>query len=187
VTVGAVPLAPAVTAECPAAPSRSRRAARTLIGYAATVGLVTALVICLRVALQPGTAGTPSISVGHPAAAVPASPELEAVWGLRFTNVIVLADNGGVELRYQVLDHEKAAKIHLGDPMSNQLPTLRVDGSHAQVSPSTVLMHFHHGDTVSGESYSIVYGNAGGVVRSGEYVTIVMKDGLKLKHVQVSS
>jgi hypothetical protein len=128
----------------------------------------------------------PVISVSHPAAAMPASPAIESAWGIRFTSVILLADGGGVELRYQVIDLNKAAKIHLGDPKSNELPTIVVDGTSSRVTPSSVLMHFHHGDAADGRSYSIVYGNAGGVVRTGEYVSILMKDGSVLHHAQVS-
>ena len=126
------------------------------------------------------------VSVGQPAAPVPISAALEATWGLRFTNVIVVADNGGVELRYQVLDEGKAAKIHQGTGTNNQLPTLQAEGSRAKITPSSVLMHFHHGDPKAGRSYSIVYGNAGGAVKSGAFITLVMKDGLKIKHIQVS-
>jgi hypothetical protein len=85
-----------------------------------------------------------------------------------------------------VIDLNKAAKIHLGDPKSNELPTIVVDGTSSRVTPSSVLMHFHHGDAADGRSYSIVYGNAGGVVRTGEYVSILMKDGSVLHHAQVS-
>jgi len=111
---------------------------------------------------------------------------VEAAWGIRFTNVMVLADNGGVELRYQVMDTAKAAKIHQGTLMSNELPSIHVEGTDASVAPSAVLMHFHHGDTSAGQTYSIIYGNAGGVVSSGEFVTVVMKDGLTIKHIQVT-
>jgi len=99
---------------------------------------------------------------------------------------MVLADNGGVELRYQVVDTAKAAKIHQGAQMSNELPSIQVDGTGSSVAPSAVLMHFHHGDSSAGRTYSIIYGNAGGVVSSGEFVTVVMKDGLTIKHIQVT-
>jgi hypothetical protein len=159
---------------------------RRLAGYALLLLVMVAAIVGARLATRPSVPLRSPVSVGHPAAPVPASPAVEAAWGLRFTNVIVLADNGGVELRYQVIDESKAAKIHLGDPRSNQLPTIQVEGTGYKVTPSSVLMHFHHGDATAGQSYSIVYGNAGGVVMSGDYVAIIMKDGLKIKHVQVS-
>ena len=162
------------------------RSRRSVIGYMAVVLLLAGTIVGVRFAFHHG-ANTPTpVTVAHPAEPFPSSPKVEAVWGLRFTAVIVLADNGGVELRYQVIDEAKAEKIHLGDANSNQLPTIRIDRTRKEITPSSVLMHFHHGDTVSGQSYSIVYGNAGGAVRSGGFVTIVMKDGLTINHVQVS-
>jgi hypothetical protein len=90
-------------------------------------------------------------------------------------------------LRYQALNDSTSAKIHQGDATSNQLPSITVDGTKSFVAPSAVLMHFHHGDVTAGRTYSIIYGNAAGVVVVGEYVTIVMKDGLKIEHIEVSS
>jgi hypothetical protein len=162
------------------------RPSRWVVAYTLLVAAVASAIFTARLELAGSTARVPVISAAHPAAPFPSSPKVEAVWGIRFTDVIVVADNGGVELRYQVLDQAKAAKIHLGNAMSNELPSIRVDGG-ATITPSTVLMHFHHGDTVSGESYSIVYGNAAGAVRAGDFVTIVMKDGLTVPHAQVSN
>jgi hypothetical protein len=166
---------------------RSRASRRRLAIQAVILALIIAGILGGRVVIQHRHQHrvTP-VSLAHPAAAVPISSEVELSWGLRITNVIVVADNGGVELRYQVLDDGKAAKIHQGTLTTNQLPTLQVEGTGARITPSSVLMHFHHGDPTAGRSYSIVYGNAGGAVKSGDFITIIMKDGLKIKHVQVS-
>ncbi len=169
----------------PSPDSRPRRG-RAVAAQTIAALLLAGAVIGIRIGLHPAPHPARPAAAGRSAAPLPASPQSEAGWGIRFTNVIVLADNGGVELRYQVLDQGKAERIHLGDPMSNELPTIRVDGSRARITPSAVLMHFHHGDSVAGESYSIVYGNAGGVVHVGEHVTVVMKDGVRLEHMPVT-
>lgn len=160
-----------------------------VVVYLAALAIVALAIVGGRVALNHPTPARLAavISVAHPAAAFPSSPTIEAVWGIRFTNVLVLADNGGVELRYQVVDTGKAAKIHQGATMSNELPSIQVEGTDSSVAPSAVLMHFHHGDTSAGRTYSIIYGNAGGVVASGEFVSVVMKDGLTIKHIQVTN
>jgi hypothetical protein len=164
-----------------------RVGSRRFIGFVAVAILVAAAVVGGRFALQQrGSHPVKAVSVSHPAASIPVNPQLEAAWGLRFTNVIVVADNGGVELRYQVIDEAIAGKIHESTATTNELPTVVVESTGAKVTPSAVLMHVHHGDPSAGQSYSIIYGNAGGVVHSGDFVTIVMADGLKLKHVQVS-
>ncbi|CAN5449159.1 hypothetical protein BH10ACT8_BH10ACT8_11610 [soil metagenome] len=162
-----------------------RKAVRGWVVFAVVLLVLVVGIVGTRVSL--GHRSTAVVSVAHPAAAVPTSAAIESSWGLRFTGVILLADGGGVELRYQVIDLNKAEKIHLGQASSNELPTITVDGTSGRVTPSAVLMHFHHGETADGRTYSIVYGNAGGVVRIGEYVSIVMKDGTTLKHVQVTS
>ena len=163
---------------------RGRR--RLVVAYVVALAVIAAAIVGTRVALHRSPYRAPAVSVAHPAAAFPSSSMVEAAWGIRFTNVMVLADNGGVELRYQVMDTAKAAKIHQGTLMSNELPSIHVEGTDASVAPSAVLMHFHHGDTSAGQTYSIIYGNAGGVVSSGEFVTVVMKDGLTIKHIQVT-
>lgn len=178
--------AAAIDTQPPDSEVRRTGSRRGLIGYAVTVVALVATIIGVRMAGHRSVDLPTPVSIAHPAAPFPASPQVEAAWGLRFTNVIVLADNGGVELRYQVIDAAKAQKIHLGNADSNELPSLRVEQTGAMITPSAVLLHFHHGDTVSGQSYSIVYGNAGGVVHSGGYVTLIMKDGLMIKHIQVS-
>lgn len=159
---------------------------RQMVAYVVTLALMAAAILGGRVALNPPTYRAPAIAAAHPAAPFPSSPRIEAVWGMRFTDVLVLADNGGVELRYQVIDTAKAAKIHQGTLMTNELPTIEVEGTNQSVTPSAVLMHFHHGDTSAGQTYSIIYGNAGGVVASGELVTIIMKDGLTIQHIHVT-
>jgi hypothetical protein len=151
--------------------------------FLAVVLILAVAVVGIRLAVT--TRGTTKAPASLGTLAVPESPAIEAAWGLRFTAVIMLADNGGVELRYQVIDQAKAEKIHLGDATSNQLPTIEVEGTSHKVTPSSVLMHFHHGDMTNGATYSIVYGNAGGVVRAGVHVSIVMKDGTKLVHALV--
>ena len=156
------------------------------VAYVVVLAVITAAIVGGRVAVNRVADRPQAVSVAHPAAPFPSSPAIEAEWGMRFTNVMVLAANGGVELRYQVTDDAKAAKIHQVAQMSNELPSLEVERTGSTVAPSAVLMHFHHGDATAGRTYSIIYGNAGGVVSSGEFLTIVMKDGLRLEHIQVT-
>lgn len=187
-TVAAVDLSPRTAEPVQQVTDDGRRSPRwQVVAYSVALVVIAATIIGGRVALHHSTYRAVAVSVAHPAAAVPSSPVVEAAWGIRFTNVMVLADNGGVELRYQVIDDAKAAKIHQGAQMSNELPSITVEGTNSTVAPSAVLMHFHHGDATAGRTYSIIYGNAGGVVSSGEFVTIVMKDGLTIKHIQVTN
>ena len=164
-----------------------RRNWRRLLTWSVALAVVAAAIVGVRMTTHHTAPRAAVVSIAHPAAPVPTNPAVEAAWGIRFTNVIVLADNGGVELRYQALNDSTSAKIHQGDAKSNQLPSITVDGTNEEVAPSAVLMHFHHGDVTAGRTYSIIYGNAGGVVTVGVHVTIVMKDGLKIQHIEVSN
>jgi hypothetical protein len=120
-------------------------------------------------------------------APMPASPMIEDAWGLRFTVVQLLADNGLVEMRYVILDNAKANRLHADSGSLASMPTIDVEGSGKVVKSNSLLFHIHHewdqgGD---GRSYSIIYGNAGGVLYRNALVTIVMADGLKLQHIPV--
>ena len=118
---------------------------------------------------------------------MPASPAIEARWGVRFTIVQLLADNGLVELRYQVLDVDKANRLHADSQTLADIPSFRVEGSGGVVKANSLLFHIHHewDQGSNGRSYSIVYGNAGGVMHANDRVTVVMPDGLELRHVPV--
>jgi hypothetical protein len=122
------------------------------------------------------------------AAPTPASPRIEQDWGIRFTVVQLLADNGLVELRYQVLDNTKANRLHADSTSLDNLPTIYVEGTDKVVKSKSLLFHIHHEweQGSDGRSYSIVYGNAGGVIYPRALVTISLPDGLKLQHVPVS-
>jgi hypothetical protein len=121
-------------------------------------------------------------------AVMPTNPKIEQDWGIRFTVVQLLADNGLVELRYQVLDNNKANRLHSDNSSLANLPTLYVEGTDKVVKSNSLLFHIHHEwDSGSdGRAYSIVYGNAGGVLYPRAYVTVGLPDGLRLQHVPVT-
>jgi hypothetical protein len=122
------------------------------------------------------------------AAPMPANPRIEQDWGIRFSVVQLLADNGLVELRYQVLDNTKANRLHADNTSLDNLPTIYVEGTDKVVKSNSLLFHIHHEweQGSDGRAYSIVYGNAGGVIYPRALVTISLPDGLKLQHVPVS-
>jgi hypothetical protein len=126
--------------------------------------------------------------VASKTAQMPASSRIEQDWGIRFTVVQLLADNGLVELRYQVLDNTKANRLHADNTSLSNLPTLYVEGTDRVVKSNSLLFHIHHewDQGSDGRAYSIVYGNAGGALYPRALVTIALPDGLKLQHVPVS-
>ena len=127
---------------------------------------------------------SPHVGAG---ATMPASPQIEDQWGIRFTQVQLMGANGLVELRYQVLDSTKANRLHADSKSLDIIPTIRVEGSGTVVTSRSLMFHIHNDWTqnLDGKIYSIIYGNPGGSIYTGGLVTIRMMDGLELPHVPV--
>jgi hypothetical protein len=121
-------------------------------------------------------------------ATMPTNPRIEQEWGIRFTVVQLLADNGLVEVRYQVLDNNKANRLHADSSSLANLPTIYLEGTDKVVKSNSLLFHIHHEweQGSEGRAYSIVYGNPNGALYPRAFVTVAMPDGLKLQHVPVS-
>ena len=102
---------------------------------------------------------------------VPRSSGLEAKLGVRFVQAAVVADGGIVELRYQVLDAQKASafqrKVH-------SPPVLRSE-SRPGALYRTALMRQGH-ELRPGQDYYILYLNNKRAVRSGETLRIEAGD-----------
>jgi hypothetical protein len=171
--------------------ARSRPTGRFLVTALLLVA-VAAGVFGLRIAASRGLLPQganpfqPAPAAARPAAP-PANPAIEEAWGIRFTAVNLLADGGIVEIRYEVVDATKGGRIHL-DSTLKDLPRLDVEGTSATITSRDLMFHIHRGMGVhdEGRAYSIVYGNANGVVKPGAAVTVVMSDGLKLRHFPVT-
>ena len=120
-------------------------------------------------------------------ALMPASSQIEDQWGIRFTQVQLMGDNGLVELRYQVLDSTKANRLHADSNSFDVIPTMREEASGTLVTSKSLMFHIHNDWTqnLDGKVYSIIYGNPGGSIYPGGLVTIRMMDGLELQHVPV--
>ena len=153
-------------------------------------------ILVMRLSAQPAS----STAVQHPGQkfiVAPQSPAIEQAWGIRFTALILGGDRGMLDVRYVVVNTSKSARIHGGsvtnpDPQAavKSLPTfIKEGGGGGAILPTAAMMHFEHfhfqTETV-GSGFSILYGNAAGLLHVGDKVTIRMADGLELKHVVVS-
>jgi hypothetical protein len=172
------------------APIRGGGSARRLLLPLVLIVAVASAVFGTRYAISAQIISNP---FAKPAPAVPAGPAtmptsaaIESQWGIRFTNVVLLADGGLVEMRYQVLDAGKSARIHSGS--LKDLPLIKVEESGKAVSSQSMMFHFHHGDTnAQGRTYSILYANAGGAIHLHSRVAIQLPDGLQLQHILVQN
>lgn len=93
--------------------------------------------------------------------------ELEATYGVTITLVAESGGGGMVDFRFRVTDVSKAQHIFHAD-----MPML-VSDDGSLITMSSV----HHApQMVDGGQYFMLYGNANGVVRAGEQVSIVIGD-----------
>jgi hypothetical protein len=180
---GQAALGPGSPEAVPPAPRERRRGDRrvrlagALTGALAVV-LVTALVLWL-VQRPDGDA--------KPAAAVPAawarpvvSPAgLAERSGVKLTQVAVTGDGGLVDLRYQVVDPDKAASLH-----DQRTPSALVDEATGLVVNQLLMDHAHHGAYKVGVRYYLVFNNFGNWVHRGGRVTVLLGDA-QVEHVVV--
>ena len=138
-------------------PRATAAARRPTVLLAAILVLVTAgLVLGFRV-----TQGDPS------PAATPANPTVEQQWGVRFLRMGVTADGGMVDVRYVVLDADRAIKV-ASSPGNTPLLT---DESSGRVL-FAVAMQPHVHDVAVGGTYYLLYRDTGGLVTPGGRVTV---------------
>lgn len=109
----------------------------------------------------------------------PRSAALENALGIRFTQATLVGDNGLVELRYVVLDGEKASRFQAN---TKNPPRLRNE-KRGGLAWRTALMKQGH-SLRPGQTYYLLYQNTKDVLRRGD--TLEIQYGAnKLAHVPV--
>ena len=142
--------------------------AGTIVGdgrFARTSLIATALAGALLVA---------AIGIGfigrHPGGAagvMPTNAAIEAKWGIRISRVAVTADGGLVDVRFVVIDPDKALAM-MQDPAN--LPILHPVGAKVTID-SIAQMAARH-DLTPGQTYFLLYRNTGGAMRSGGHLSL---------------
>lgn len=112
-------------------------------------------------------------------ATTPINPEIEARWGIRITQVGVTADGGLIDVRYIVLDADKALGLLTEE---SNFPVL-VDEGSGHLIRSAALMTAKH-NVAAGNTSFMLYRNTRGWLAAGGRVTIRFDD-LRLEHVPV--
>lgn len=111
--------------------------------------------------------------------AVPHDGQLEAQLGVRFTQAAVVGDGGLVELRYVVLDTQKASAFQND---TKHPPRLRNERS-GKLAWRAALMKQGH-ELRPGQSYYLLYLNNGGAIKRGDTIEITSGQR-RLAHVPV--
>jgi hypothetical protein len=99
--------------------------------------------------------------------------------GVRLVRVAVTGDGGLLDLRYQVVDPDKAVTVH-----ENQTPPAIIDERTGLVLNRLLMGHAHTGQLKAAVSYYLVFENTGNWVRRGSEVTVLLGDA-QVEHVVV--
>lgn len=126
-------------------------------------GLLLGALILAAAIVHRGGPGGPGAAPGAP---VPPHPAIEAAYGVRIDRLVVTADGGMVDLRYTVVDPDRA------QAMMNRLETLPVIVGRGGVELRLGEAMHHKGELIAGRSAFILYANAGSAVRSGDRVWV---------------
>jgi len=168
----------------PAAPPPPRAgylASRRVRLFGALTGIVVAALVASLVLVF--THRTPSRAAPN----VPASwarPVVSAASladrsGVKITYVAVTGGGGLVDLRFQVIDPDKANSLH--DPAR---PPAVVDEVSGLVVHDLLMSHSHTGVFKPGVTYYFVFNNPGNWVRRGARVVVLLGDA-QVEHVVV--
>jgi hypothetical protein len=121
-----------------------------------------------------------------PPAPPPASPAIEDRWGIRITQLALTADGGLVDLRYQIIDPDKALPLieaENANPQEQQPPMALVAEDSGVRITAIALMPPHH-DLVAGRTQFLIFHNSQDAIRPGRPVTLAIGD-LRLEHIVV--
>ncbi|MCU1378492.1 MAG: hypothetical protein JWN29_1475 [Acidimicrobiales bacterium] len=150
---------------------------RALLQRAAVTALVLLAAVGLLLARGWDPGGSTTRVDPSPAAAdMPTSPAIEHTYGVRFTNLVLTAADGIVELRFQVLDASKAAALH----DAGTEPYVTVHG--ARLETPAMGGHGHASETAAGRAGYLLLSNTGHAGHAGDEVTVHVGD-LRLDHV----
>ena len=151
---------------------------RMVLPIAALIGIVTLVIVFASKPAAPAP--------GTDLHTMPSSNDIESRFGVRFTQVGITADGGMVDLRYRVLDPDKAMAIMnmamSGGGDNPDAPWLIVEGDGTEIKNSEVMSMKQLPEPNSIQF--VLFANPRGVLESGMFVTIVVGD-LRLAHVPV--
>jgi len=148
---------------------------RISMGHFLVVALLMAAALGGLLFWNNGSAGNSAIAGSTAVTA----DQLEQQYGVRIDVVGLLASGGLVELRFQVVDADKATAL-FGEP--EDMPVLAVEGSSRVLESAKGMKH--QLTLLDGAAYFFLYTNAGNALQEGSQVSFVM-NGIRLPHLTV--
>jgi hypothetical protein len=99
--------------------------------------------------------------------------------GVRLVRVAVTGGGGLLDVRYQVVDPNKAVTVH-----EDQTPPAIIDERTGLVLDRLLMGHAHKGELKPAVTYYLVFENTGNWVRRGSKITVLLGDA-QVEHVVV--
>jgi hypothetical protein len=127
---------------------------------------------------QPGTEADTGPKVSWERAPVSADGLVDRL-GVRVVQVALTGGGGLLDLRYQVIDADKAAGLH--DPAT---PPAIVEEGTGLVAKDLLMGHAHSEGFKAGVTYYFVFENPGNLVKPGDRVSILL-GGIQVEHIDV--
>lgn len=103
----------------------------------------------------------------------------EEATGVHIVRVVLAAGGGMIDLRYQVIDPDKALVIH-----DSENPPAIMDEATGKIFATPWMNHSHSGEYQAGVTYYTILMNSGGVLAKGSKVTVIL-GGARLEHIVV--
>lgn len=169
-------------------PRRSRGRGGRLAGYLVGVALVTALVALGFWVATALTGGAESAATGQGADTnVKASFDRPVVSpaglvdrsGIRVLTVAITGGGGLIDLRYQVVDPDKATTVH-----DAKTPPVIVDEATGLVVNQLLMGHAQKGPFKAGLTYYLIFENPGNLIDRGSTVSVLLGNA-QLEHIVV--
>lgn len=178
------PLSPAPDAFGRQSASRRVRLVGYAVGAIITIGLMALAVWIVSVARDTSTV---TDSAQPEAATAPAQWQRPVVSsagladrsGVRITQLAISGGGGLIDLRYEVLDPDKAAVLH-----AEATPPVLVDDTSGVVVDQLLMGHSHSGSFTAGQTYYMIFENPGNLVQRGSTVSVLLGNA-EVDHVPV--
>jgi hypothetical protein len=171
----------------PAPSARRTTPTRSVVLLGLAAGVVLVLVVAAAVSWVSRATGVTGAGAGDGSGPAPASWARDAVGaadlaersGVRITRVAVTGEGGLVDLRFEVLDADKAASLH--DPAT---PPAVIDEASGLVLRNLLMEHSHSRPFQPGVTYYLIFENPGNWVHAGSSVTVLLGDA-QVEHLVV--
>ena len=154
-----------------------------------TVGALTGVVVAVVAAglvlwIWHAATGDPATATGKTVPASWARPvvgarDLGRRSGVEITRVAVSGDGGLVDLRFTVVDPDRANALH-----DESTPPAVIDERSGLVVHQLLMNHAHSGAFKAGVTYYLVFENPGNWLRRGSKVTVLLGNA-QVEHVTV--